>query len=325
MASAWSMRRSIPATSRPASRISCRGGAIAAAAPSYLWVVNFADLSTQKIPRTDSNDINPMWIGDKVYFLSDRDGPMTLFRYDPQSKQVTKLLPNTGKDIVHASAGPGGIVYEQFGAIHIYDLATNKEHPVAIDIMADLTEVRPRFQNVASQIANARISPTGARAVFEAHGEILTAPAEKGDIRNLTNTPGVMERSPAWSPDGKSIAYFSDASGEYALHIRPQNGGGEPQKIALAGNAAYYFEPEVVARQQADRVHGQSAAPVGGGGGGRQADARSIPITCTSSTATSPGRRIRSGSPSRRRCRTGSARFSFTRSRAARARRSPTG
>src|SRR4051812_37658454 len=210
----------------------------------YLWVVNFADLSTQKIPRTDSNDVNPMWIGDKIYFLSDREGPMTLFRYDPQSKQVTKLLANTGKDIVSASAGPGGIVYEQFGAIHIYDLASNKEHPVAIDIMADLTEVRPRFQNVASQIANARISPTGARALFEAHGEILTAPAEKGDIRNMTNSPGVMERSPAWSPDGKSIAYFSDASGEYALHIKPQNGGGEPRKIPLAGNAAYYFDPQ---------------------------------------------------------------------------------
>src|SRR3954452_10240547 len=208
----------------------------------YLWVVNFADLSTQKIPRVDSNDINPMWIGDKVYFLSDREGPMTLFRYDPQSKQVTKLLANTGKDIVHASAGPGGIVYEQFGTIHIYDLATNKEHPVPIDIMADLTEVRPRFQNVASQIANARISPTGARAVFEAHGEILSAPADKGDIRNLTNTPGVMERSPAWSPDGKSIAYFSEHNGEYALFIKGQNGGGEPQKIPLGGNAAYYFD-----------------------------------------------------------------------------------
>jgi tricorn protease len=210
----------------------------------YLWVVNFADLSTQKIPRTDSNDINPMWIGDKVYFLSDRDGSMTLFRYDPASKQVAKLINNTGKDIVHASAGPGGIVYEQFGTIHIYDLATNKEHAVNVDIMADLTEVRPRFQNVASQIANARISPTGARAVFEAHGEILTAPAEKGDIRNMTNTPGVMERSPAWSPDGKSIAYFSEWDGEYALFIKPQNGGGEPQKIKLGGNAAYYLEPK---------------------------------------------------------------------------------
>src|SRR3954453_17945926 len=185
-----------------------------------------------------------MWIGDKVYFLSDREGPMTLFRYDPQSKQVTKLLANTGKDIVSASAGPGCIVYEQFGAIHIYDLATNKEHPVAIDIMADLTEVRPRFQNVASQIANARISPTGARAVFEAHGEILTAPAEKGDVRNLTNSPGVMDRSPAWSPDGKSIAYFSDESGEYALHIKAQNGAGETKKIALAGKSAFYFDPK---------------------------------------------------------------------------------
>jgi tricorn protease len=210
----------------------------------YLWVVNFDDLSVQKIPRTDSNDINPMWIGDKVYFLSDRDGSMTLYRHDPGSKQVTKLINNTGKDIVHASAGPGGIVYEQFGTIYQYDLATSKSSPVAIEILADLTEVRPRFQNVATQIANARISPTGARAVFEAHGEILSAPADRGDIRNLTNTPGVMERSPAWSPDGQSIAYFSEHNGEYALFIKQQNGGGEPQKIPLAGNAAYYFEPK---------------------------------------------------------------------------------
>jgi tricorn protease len=211
---------------------------------SYLWVVDFATLATQKIPRTDSNDICPMWIGDKIYFLSDREGPMTLFSFDPKSNKVTKLLANTGKDIVHAAAGPGGIVYEQFGSIHIYDVATNKEHAIPIDIEADLTEVRPRFQNVAGQITGARISPTGVRAVFEAHGEILSAPAEKGDIRNLTNSPGVMDRSPAWAPDGKSIAYFSDASGEYALHIKPQNGAAEPQKIALAGNGAFYFTPK---------------------------------------------------------------------------------
>ena len=95
---------------------------------SYLWMVNLADLSTEKIPRTDSNDIYPMWIGDKIYFLSDRNGPMTLFSYDPKSKAVTELIKNTGKDIVSASAGPGGIVYEQFGQIHIYDLASEKEH-----------------------------------------------------------------------------------------------------------------------------------------------------------------------------------------------------
>ncbi len=211
---------------------------------SYLWVVNLADLSTVKVPRTDSNDINPMWIGDKIYFLSDRSGPMTLYSWDLKSKDVKKLIENTGKDIVSASAGPGGIVYEQFGAIHIYDLATQKSTQVMVQIAADLTEVRPHFQNVAREVRGAHVSPNGVRAVFEAHGEILTVPAEKGDIRNLTNTPGVMERTPAWSPDGKSIAYFSDESGEYALHISSQTGEGATRKIPLAGKSAFYFNPE---------------------------------------------------------------------------------
>ena len=211
---------------------------------SYIWIVNFADLSTQKIPRTDSNDFDPMWIGNKVYFLSDRNGPVTLYSYDPQSKQVAKLIDNSGRDIISASAGPGGIIYEQFGQIHIFDLASGKEHPVAIEITADLTEVRPHFQNVSREIREASISPTGMRAVFEAHGEILTAPAEKGDVRNLTHSPGVMDRTPAWSADGRTIAYFSDESGEYALHIKPQNGEGEARKIALPGKSAFYFNPK---------------------------------------------------------------------------------
>src|ERR1035438_5570176 len=172
---------------------------------SYLWMVNLADLTTVKVPRTDSNDIYPMWIGDKTYFLSDRNGPMTLFSYDPQSKKVSELIKNTGKDISAASAGPGGIIYEQFGQIHIYDIPSGKEHAVKIEIAADLTEVRPHFQNVSRELRHAAISPTGMRALFEAHGEVLTVPAEKGEVRNLTNTPGVMERTPAWSPDGKTI------------------------------------------------------------------------------------------------------------------------
>src|ERR1039457_7196026 len=211
---------------------------------SYLWLIDFAGLNMVKVPRTDSNDIYPMWIGDKTYFLSDRNGAMTLFSYDPQSKKVTELIKNTGKDIASASAGPGGIVYEQFGQVHIYDIASGKEHAVKIDIDADLTEVRPHFQNVSRELRSAAISPTGMRAVFEAHGEVLTVPAEKGEVRNLTNTPGVMERTPAWSPDGKTIAYFSDESGEYALHIKPQNGAGETKKIALAGKSAFYFGPK---------------------------------------------------------------------------------
>ena len=211
---------------------------------SYLWLIDLAGLTTVKVPRTDSNDIYPMWIGDKTYFLSDRNGPMTLFSYDPQSRKVSELIKNTGKDIVSASAGPGGIVYEQFGQIHIYDIASGKEHAVKIEIAADLPEVRPHFQNVARELRHAAISPTGVRAVFEAHGEVLTVPAEKGEVRNLTNTPGVMERTPAWSPDGKTIAYFSDESGEYVLHIKPQNGAGDTKKIPLAGKSAFYFDPK---------------------------------------------------------------------------------
>jgi tricorn protease len=210
---------------------------------SYLWIANLADLSTEKIPRTDSNDINPMWIGDKIYFLSDRNGPMTLFRYDPATKAVTELIKNPGADIRSASAGPGAIIYEQFGQIGIFDLGSGKTHAVPIEIEADLIEVRPRVESVEKEIRHGRISPTGVRAVFEAHGEILTVPAEKGDIRNLTQTPGVMERTPVWSPDGQSIAYFSDESGEYALHVKPQNGEGEGKKIPLAGNSAFYFAP----------------------------------------------------------------------------------
>jgi tricorn protease len=210
---------------------------------SYLWIANLADLSVEKLPRTDSNDINPMWVGDKIYFLSDRNGPMTLFRYDPSTKAVTELIKNPGPDIRAASAGPGGIVYEQFGEIHIFDPASGKSSAVPIEIAADLNEVRPRMQPVEREIRSGGISPTGVRAVFEAHGEILTVPADKGDIRNLTRTPGVMERNPVWSPDGQSIAFFSDESGEYALHVKPQSGDGEGRKIALAGKSAFYFAP----------------------------------------------------------------------------------
>src|SRR5258708_6629439 len=211
---------------------------------SYLWVTNLRDLTTDKIPRTDSNDINPMWIGNQIYFLSDRNGAMTLFRYDPAAKAVTELIKNTGHDIRAASAGPGGIVYEQFRQILAFDTENRKSQAVQISISADRSEVRLPLQAVDREIQNASISPTGVRAVFEAHGEILSVPAEKGDIRNITGTPGVMERTPVWSPDGQWIAYFSDESGEYALHIRSQSGTGDTRRIPLAGNSAFYFSPK---------------------------------------------------------------------------------
>ena len=210
---------------------------------SPIWIAKLSDSSIEKVPRKDSNDSTPMWVGDKVYFLSDRDGPVNLYVYDTKSKQVNAAMASNGVDIKSASAGPDAIVYEQFGSIHLFDPATGKEHTVPIQVTGDFPAVRPHYVKVGDKIQNANISPTGARAVFEAHGEILTVPVEHGDIRNLTNTVGVAERDPAWSPDGKWIAYLSDESGEYALHLRHQDGLGEVKKIDLGQPPSFYYSP----------------------------------------------------------------------------------
>src|SRR5437773_2257314 len=166
---------------------------------SPVWIASLADSAIEKIPRRDSNDSTPMWIGDKIFFLSDRNGAVSLFAYDTRTKQVAQVSPN-GTDIKTASAGPDAIVYEQLGSVHVFDPATSRDRAIAIRVTGDFPAVRPHFVKAADQIENANISPTGARAVFEAHGEILTAPAEHGDIRNLTSSPAFMERDPAWSP-----------------------------------------------------------------------------------------------------------------------------
>jgi tricorn protease len=185
-----------------------------------------------------------MWVGDKVYFLSDRDGPVSLYVYDTGSKQVKRALSSNGLDIKSASAGPDAIVYEQFGSIYVFDPASGKGSAVNVHVRGDFPAVRPHLVNAAEQIENADISPTGARAVFEAHGEILTVPVEHGDIRNLTNTTSAAERDPAWSPDGKWIAYFSDESGEYALHLSAQDGMGDARKINLGNPPTFYYSPK---------------------------------------------------------------------------------
>ncbi len=207
-----------------------------------IWIARLDDSSVTLIPRDNSNDYNPMWIGDKVYFLSDRAGATTLFSYDTKSRAVTQLIKNDGFDLKSAGAGPGAIVYEQFGSLNLFDLASGRTRAVPVTIHAELAQTRPHFEKLkAAQLTQAAISPTGARAVFEAHGEIITVPAEKGDIRNLTRSPGVADRDPSWSPDGKTLAYFSDESGEYQLHLRDQGGLGPVRKIDLGPSPSFFY------------------------------------------------------------------------------------
>ncbi len=211
---------------------------------STIWITGLKDLNSVQIPHETGSDLDPVYVGKMVYFLSDRSGSMTLYKYDPATKAVTECLKNAGRPDIHSlSGGPGGLVYDQLGEIYLYDIATGQSHLVPIDVTGDLPEVRARIENVNTQIEHAGISPTGLRAVFEAHGEILTVPVKKGPTRDITNTPGVMERGPAWSPDGQSIAYFSDESGLYAMHVASQTGAGAVKKFQLAKDAAYYFDP----------------------------------------------------------------------------------
>jgi tricorn protease len=213
-----------------------RGGGI-----SHIWDFSFADKSIVKIPQPDGgcNDVSPMWMDNTIYFRSDRNGEFNLFSYDVSSKQIRELTGFKDFPILNASAGNGKIIFEQAGYLHMYDPASASSKKLTIGIAADLLELRPRFAKGAKYIRSADISPSGARAVFDFRGEIITVPAEKGDYRNITNSNAVHEKTPSWSPDGKSIAYFSDVTGEYRLQIQSQDGKGDTKSFKLTGTGFY--------------------------------------------------------------------------------------
>jgi tricorn protease len=211
---------------------------------SQVWLVNMKTLDLEKVPRENSNESSPVWLGSTVYFLSDRNGSVSLFEYDAKTKQVQQVLDNHGLDLKTLSAGPGGLVYEQFGSLHLYDPSSRQDNVVSVSIHGELATLEPHLAGVPPDaVENIAVSPTGVRIVAEARGDIFTLPAEKGDIRNLTKTPGSAERDPSWSPDGKSIAYFSDASGEYQLYIRDQDGLSQPKVIDLGPNPSFFYAP----------------------------------------------------------------------------------
>ena len=179
-----------------------------------------------------------------IYFLSDRDNHrMNIYRYDLATKQITGLTDYTDYDVKSLYSNGRELAYEQGGKIFLMDpLPTSKSTHVPITISEDVPTKRPHYVSSKGMIRNVNISPTGLRAVIECRGDIFTVPVEKGDIRNITQTTDVHERDPAWSPDGKYIAYFSDKGGEYSLHLRDQKGVKEPVIIKL-DSADFYYHP----------------------------------------------------------------------------------
>jgi tricorn protease len=207
-----------------------------------VWIYDFDSKQTTNITDNPAQDIFPMWTGNTIYFISDRDENkrFNLYGYDLSNKRTRKFTTFTDYDIKFPSLGNDAIVFENGGFIYRFDLKNQKAEKVPVSIADDQVLGRGGWTDVSRQIANYEISPDGSRALFGAHGEIFTVPAKYGNTRNLTNTSGIHERSSKWSPDGKWIAYISDASGEDELYIIPQDGSG-PAKQLTKGADTYKF------------------------------------------------------------------------------------
>lgn len=206
-----------------------------------IWIVDLSSYALDTIPRpVNSKEIEPSWLGDDVYFISDRDGVQNVYRYAANSRQLTQMTRFKDFDVKTMDAGGGVVAFEQAGRIHLLDPATAKSAPVSISVKADFPWMMPQWKDVTARMTNIAVSPTGKRALVEARGEIFTIPADKGSVRNLTQSSGTAERLPSWSPDGKWISWFSDKSGEYQLMIGSQDGLTSPRAIPLAGMSFPY-------------------------------------------------------------------------------------
>lgn len=207
-----------------------------------IWVLDLNTYDHVEVPHENASDSFPCWLGETLYFLSDRAGTMNVFRWQTGDAHVEQVTHHDDFDVRSLTAGAGRLAYEQGGRLHLIDPAAGgARQTLSINIAADLPYTRPVHMRGHRYIQNAGISPTGQRAIFEVRGDILTVPAKKGDTRNLTRTPGAAERFPAWSPDGQSVAYFSDASGEYQLVVADQKG--KVREIYDLGRRSFFYTP----------------------------------------------------------------------------------
>ena len=205
-----------------------------------IWVGRMSDSKVYEIPRKGWNDEQPMWVGDKIYYISDHNLIAGLQSYDVNTKRVATEVAGAGFDIKSATAGPDVIVYEKLGSIHLYDPKTKQDTVVNIEIHADFPEVRPQFKSIQGNLTGAAISPSGSRLVTAARGWVFTVPAAKGDARMTSEQQGVHRRDPAWSPDGKWINYITDQNGRQQMAIYDTQAGTE-RFIDLGQSPGYYY------------------------------------------------------------------------------------
>lgn len=214
-----------------------RGGAT-----SRILITDLSNGGVEEIPRdADSSNSEPMWIGEKIYFLSDRAGTSNLFSYDPAARKLEQLTRYEKYDVKSAAASDDAVVFVQDGRLHLFDLKSSATRTVEIRVAGDFPETKPRSVDALRWINWSALSQDGQSILFGARGEILIVNAKTGEAANLTKTPGIAERYPTGSPDGKWIAYFSDESGENELHVR-STGDNSVRRIKIEKQPSFYSE-----------------------------------------------------------------------------------
>jgi tricorn protease len=206
-----------------------------------LWICDLKTLASQNITNNPRTDRDPMWIGDKIYFASDRTGTLNLYRYDPATQKTDELTHSTTWDVRWPSTDhQSRIVYESAGELHVFDVGSRQDTKISITVPNDGVAMRPSHYQVEKFIEDGALSPKGERALFVAHGDIFTAPIEHGPTRNLTDTPGSHDKWGRWSPDGSRIAFISDRSGEEQVWLVNQDGSGEPEQLTTTLRTMLY-------------------------------------------------------------------------------------
>ena len=196
-----------------------------------IWLYDLEKNTSEQLTDFDGTDAFPMWYENRIYFISDRDHTMNIYCLDLDTRDVRKITDHDEFDVKWPSLGGDKIIYENGGYLYVLDIGTEKSKKVDVYVPAELKERRSRYEHVAGLIRGGSLSAAGKRAAIGARGDIFTLPAEKGEVRNLTRTPGVRERLPVFSPNGKWVAYVSDQTGEYEIYLRKPDGSGDEEKV----------------------------------------------------------------------------------------------
>jgi tricorn protease len=208
-----------------------------------LWIYDLKNNTSEQITSFEGSDQWPTWFENNIYFTSDRDLRLNVYRYDLSTKHTTQLTFHKDFDVMWPSGENGKIVYENGGYLYVLDLATEKTEKINVNISFDNPQLLSYYKNVKDDVHSFNISPTGKRALFGARGDVFSVPAENGQIENLTNTQGVREIYPSWSPNGKYIAYYSDVTGEYEIYLLENKKGASPKQLTF-NSAAWKYEAE---------------------------------------------------------------------------------